>query len=546
MAKAESAGREFRRLDFDPLRWIWRLLTSVRFALALIGFLSLVAVIGIAIPQVPFQMRGNQAAIDAWLTFQSEAHFGFLTDSMYRLGLFDIFRSFWFLFGLYVLVASVCVCTANRLAPIWRNISRPQTRVPDDYFERGQPVIEVEVQSSDALVRQLRRRRYRVVTASEGSTTYLFADRLPWAQMATFISHLALILFLAGGLVTAITSREQQIFVAEGESGAAVFAPTDRDHMQVYVEDAVGSFDDEGFPLDFRTWLIVYQGGSEVARGVTTVNDPLEYGGYRFHQSAYFPDGAALQIRDLTSGRLVYDEVLALTSETAAPRVVVRNAAGDVLVDDLIVPTDFIADAAGTLITVPGTGQQFWVGAQRLQLTESWQLIVLETSSQNGARGVIRQGEEGELGGLRFTFVELSTIPSTTVGDLPGADSQSVVELSSGPLGPLLTLGPVSGRALALSPNQAVALNGYEYTFLGQREFSGITVRRDPGSTLIWIATGLFLLGLALTFYIPRRRLWGKITSGQAAFRGLGGRAKAIEGEVRQAAGAAFVEPIEE
>ena len=543
MANAERAGRESRRLEFDPIRWSWRLLTSVRFALVLIGFLILVALIGIAIPQLPIQMRDNPAAIDAWLAFQSETRFGFLTESMYRLGLFDVFRSLWFVVGLYLLVASVCVCTANRLPPIWRNVSRPQTRVSGGYFERGQPVIEVEVLSSDALVRQLRRRRYRVEVASEGSAVHLFADRMPWAQLATFISHLALILFLAGGLVTLVTSREQQIFVAEGEPGAAVFAPTDRDHMQVYVEDAIGRFDDSGFPLDFRTHLVVYQGGSEVARGVTTVNDPLEYGGYRFHQSAYFPDGAALQIRDLSTGRVVYDEVLALISEAATPRVLVKDTAGNVLLDDLIVPTDFIGGAAGTQITIPGTGQTFWLGAIQLEAPQVWQLILLETGRQAGAREALEVGEERRIGNLTFTFAGISAVPSTAVTDLPGAEGSSIAELSDGPEGPLLTVGPVLGRALTLSPQEPVALGGYEYTFLGRREFSGITVRRDPGSMFIWIATGLFLIGLALTFYTPRRRLWGKIESGQAAFRGLGGRPKAIEGEVRQTAAAALAEP---
>src|SRR3989304_2712577 len=72
--------------------------------------------------------------------------------------------------------------------------------------------------------------------------------------------------------------------------------------------------------------------------------------------------------------------------------------------------------------------------------------------------------------------------------------------------------GAVRGRARARAPGRPVPLGGYEYTFEGQREFAGLTVRRDPGSTFIWVATGVFLLGLALTFYTPRRRLWGKIT----------------------------------
>ena len=128
-------------------------------------------------------------------------------------------------------------------------------------------------------------------------------------------------------------------------------------------------------------------------------------------------------------------------------------------------------------------------------------------------------------------------MPSLVVKNLPGAQgSESVAELSDGPTGPVLTVGPVAGRALALAPGQKVTVGDYEYEFGGKRAFSGITVRRDVGATFIWVATGVFLLGLALTFYTPRRRLWGKIAAGEAAFRGLGGRALAIEKEIREVA----------
>jgi hypothetical protein len=535
MANAQTAPLSRRWSENDPLRGLWRLLTSVRFALGLITFLAAGALIGIVIPQLPIEMRDNPVAVDAWLAFQAE-RFGFATEAMYRAGLFTVFRSVWFLSALAVLVGSVCVCTANRLPPIWRNVFQPQTRVPDDYFERGQPVTSVAAPDVETLSDALRRRHYRVATTQEAAATYLFADRYPWAQFATFVSHLALILFLAGGLVTVLTAREQQVLAAEGETGTAIFAPGDRDHMQLYVEDAVGRFDETGFPLDFRSHLVVYQDGVEVARGVTTVNDPLEYGGYRFHQSAYFPDGAALRVRELATGRVVYDEVLALTSEAATPRVVLRDAGGTVLLDDVIVPTDFIEQAAGTRVFVPALGREFWIGARPGNEREGWQLIVFETANPLGARGVLSEGERHDIGGASISFVGMTSVPSTVARGVPGAIPEAAAELSEGPSGPLLTLGPIAGRALALSPGEPVAIGDYEYTFGGKREFAGITVRRDPGSTLIWVATGLFLLGLALTFYTPRRRLWGKIAAGQAAFRGLGGRAMAIDKEIRQAA----------
>ena len=541
MANIGTATRP-RGLEVDPMRWLWRLLTSVRFALAIIAVLAGAALLGIVIPQLPVEMRGNPAAVSAWLQFQ-EDRFGFLTDPMYRLGLFEVFRSVWFTAALATLVVSVCICTANRLPPVWRNAFQPQTRVPDEYFQHGASAASLGPDGPAGVVRELQRRRYKVQIKSEGGVTYLFADRFPWAQMATFVSHLALILFLAGGLVTVMTAKEFQVFAAEGESGSPVFRTSDRNHMQLVVEDAVGVFDASGFPLDFRTSLIVYQDGREAKRGITTVNDPLKYGGFSFHQSAYFPDGVALQVREVATGRLVYDEVLALTSGALTPRVVFRDAGGAVLLDDVIVPTDFLGGAAGTTVAVPGVGREFWVGglpgSGGAGQAEGWQLVVYETARPDGARGVLAEGQRQQLDGLSILFVGMTTVPSTTATGLPGADSESVVELTDGPLGPLLTVGPVQGQALALSEGEPVVLGPYTYSFAGQREFAGITVRRDPGSMFIWVATGLFLVGLALTFYTPRRRLWGKIIGNEAVFRGLGGRASAIDREINEAAGRA-------
>ena len=534
MAEASRAAPRVRWSDFDPFRLLWRGFTSVRFALALIAFLAFSSFIGIVIAQLPNEMRGNPAAEAAWYQLQQQHYGSFLADLMNRLQLFDVFRSVWFVLGLAALVASVCVCTANRLPPIWRNVFQPQTRVPDDLYTRADSTINVEGADAAVITRELRRRHYKVTTNVDGENTYIFADRYPLAQFATFISHLALILFLAGGFVTLITAREQQIFVAEGEPPAPVFGLTDKDHMQVYVKNAVGTFDASGFPKDFHTDLIIYQNGKEVKSGTTSVNNPLSYGGYLFHQSAFFPDGADLQVRDVTTGNLVYDEVLALTDTAPTPRVVVRDAQNNLLLDDTIVPTDFLGEADGTLVQIPDDGRQFWIGARPSSAKDGWQLVVYDTGDQNGT--VMSEGEKKDFSGLSFSFVGVESVPSAVVDMLPGGTNQGVAELSNGAQGQVLTVGTVGGHALALAPNQPVTVGDYQYIYTGKRNFAGITVRRDPGSMFIWVATGTFLLGLALTFYTPRRRLWGKIAAGKAAFRGLGGRRLAIEREIREVA----------
>ncbi|MEX1254021.1 MAG: cytochrome c biogenesis protein ResB [Dehalococcoidia bacterium] len=551
MARAEApqrAGLRFGWRGVDPLLPIWRLLTSVRFALALLGFLAVAGLLSIVLPQVPAPMRGNEAAISAWLEVQ-KGTFGPFTEPFYRLGLFNVFSARWFLGGLAVLVISVCVCTANRFAPTWRNVTRPQERVPDGFFDRAAtnraslPAVE---NGADRLEATLRARRFRVKRFEEAGATYLFADRFAWAQLATFVSHLALIMFLAGGLISRVGGYTNALFVAEGTT-SPIFAVSHPSQMQVEVVDAVGKFDAAGTPLDYRTELVIYQGGREVARGVTTVNSPMSYGGYRFHQAGYFGEGAGLRVQDASTGNTVYHEVLALEQLVPAAAIQVRDSQGRLLLDDVIVPTDFIDDASGTVITVPGDGSQFWVGLRPDAEQETWQMLVYPPDDVK-ASTLVPAGGTRSVAGLSFTFLEPTGLPSLSAPGLADDPDQSLVVMSQTPEGtPYLTaLGPVDGQALTLYPEQPVEIEGRIYTFEGRREFAGVEVRRDPGVNFIWVAAGLLLAGLMVTFYVPRLRLWARVRGGETSLAGLAEKSGAFQGEARQLAEALGTQVVSE
>lgn len=543
MARAEALegwSRAVRR--FDPLLPVWRLLTSVRFALVLIAFLVLAGLLGTVLPQIPSAMRDNLAAIRAWLAFQ-EGKFGPLTEPMYRLGLFNVFAAPWFLAGLGLLVVSICLYIVSRLPAAWRSVVGPQERVPDSFFERAANRLAFPTpaasEGGEGLSRRLeaalRRRRFQVRRFESGSATYLFADRFAWAQVGTFVSHLALILFLAGGLLSRLGGYEQSLLIGEGTS-QPVFAVSHPDQMQVEVIDAVGKFDAGGNPLDYRTELAIYQGGRQVARGVATVNDPLSYRGYRFHQASYFGEGVALRVRDAATGRTLYREVLPLEGLVPAPVITVRDGQGQVLLDDIIPPTDFIEGASGALITVPGSGRQFWVGVKADE-REAWRLILYERGEAS-TPSLVSAGGSYRAGDLEFTFREATGLPALRTAGIPGDNQQALVIMSETPeQTPYLTmLGPVDGRALILYPDQPVRMGDREYGFEGRREFAGIQVKRDPGANFIWVAAGLLLAGLMITFYVPRLRLWARVGSEKTVLAGLAEKSGSFQAEARRLA----------
>jgi cytochrome c biogenesis protein len=41
--------------------------------------------------------------------------------------------------------------------------------------------------------------------------------------------------------------------------------------------------------------------------------------------------------------------------------------------------------------------------------------------------------------------------------------------------------------------------------------YSGVIVKRDPGASIVWISFLLLIVGLSLTFYFPRRRVWAHL-----------------------------------
>jgi cytochrome c biogenesis protein len=61
--------------------------------------------------------------------------------------------------------------------------------------------------------------------------------------------------------------------------------------------------------------------------------------------------------------------------------------------------------------------------------------------------------------------------------------------------------------------DQGVSSNmeGMEFTFVRERQFSGFQLTRDPGNLLIWISSGLFIAGLVSVLYFTHRQAWVRI-----------------------------------
>ena len=67
------------------------------------------------------------------------------------------------------------------------------------------------------------------------------------------------------------------------------------------------------------------------------------------------------------------------------------------------------------------------------------------------------------------------------------------------------TDAPVAVRVV--SQGKPARIGGVDFTFVRERQFTGLIVARDPGSTFVWIGSTLLVLGICTVFFFPHRRV---------------------------------------
>lgn len=67
------------------------------------------------------------------------------------------------------------------------------------------------------------------------------------------------------------------------------------------------------------------------------------------------------------------------------------------------------------------------------------------------------------------------------------------------------TQAPVAIRVISQAKPTKIA--GLDFTFARERQFTGLSVSRDPGTTLVWIGSTLLVLGMSMVFFFPHRRV---------------------------------------
>ncbi|MGC5615245.1 cytochrome c biogenesis protein ResB [Georgenia sp. Z1491] len=474
------------------LRWAWRQLTSMRTAILLLLLLAVAALPGAFIPQ----QASDPAAVSQFRAERPE-----LSGWLDRLDLFDMYGSIWFQTVYVLLFVSLIGCIVPRIGVHVRSLRAAPPKVPGrltrfaGHSVRRDPT-RTPAELGEAARLALRRRFRAVVSAKDDGTVEVSAERGYLRETGNIVFHLALLAVLvAFGLGQMISYRGQAI-VVEGESFANSVVDYDSftagslvrtgslDPFVVRLDEFSSEFTLDAQARDFLAEVSVTRADGTAEAGDIAVNHPLNVDGTNIYLSGngYAP---RLTVHD-GAGEVAFSQPVPFLPEdgvyTSRGVVKVPDVSGDqeqLGLTGTFLPTA-IVDTAGTPVSIhpqpedPLLVLTLWVGDLGLDEGEPQNVYVLDTDRM---RQVYEPAADGSAGSAEGGQVPL------TIYLGPG----DTVELPEG-------LGSI--------------------TFEEELpRFVALDLRNDPTLPYLLAASIAAMLGLFGSLFVPRRRVWVRLTS---------------------------------
>ncbi len=443
-------------------RWLWRRLTSMRTALILLLLLGIAAIPGSLIPQ----RTSDAIKVSDFI----KANPG-LSQWYQRFGLFDVYGTAWFSAIYLLLFISLVGCLVPRAKQHWR-LWRDSPTDPPRNLERL-PSVETVPASIDVLDRAeaaLRSGRWRVrrgpdwvaaekgFTRETGNQIFHFAllgvlAAIGWGALAGWHGNVV----IREGTGFANTITQYDTFTAGRFSGSDQLPPFSV-QLQSFDVDFERGAAQRGAPRNFDARVVVKDSTGAARSESFSVNDPLEIDGTKVY----------------------------LLGHGYAPRLSIRDRDGNVVFDDSVVflPQDGNFSSEG-VIKAPD--------AQPEQL--GFRGLFLPTAAIDPQQGPISSFPAPD---------DPALVLEAFTGDL-GLDQgtpQNVYQLDDS------SLTPIGVRALRVGDTWRLPDGAGTVEFTGIDRYVSVKVGSDPGGNWALAFVGLAIVGICMSLFIKRRRLW--------------------------------------
>ena len=465
------------------LRNSWRQLTSMRTALVLLFLLAVAAIPGSVFPQ---------RAVDAQrVTAYYQAHPS-LAPWLERLGGFEVYGSPWFASIYLLLFASLIGCVLPRLRDHARALRQAVPDAPKrlDRLPFSSPELasgETPAEASSRVATVLHRQRFRTkVREHEDGSFSVSAEKGYLKETGNLLFHFALLAVLVGvGFGHWYGWHGNRILVAGSDQGFC-------DLLSQYDDSTLGprvdaadlpdfclkltnfraAYESTGQPKSFAATVSVTEGDGPAKTRTFTVNDPMRLHGANVHLIGH---GYAVTLR--------YTDRYGDTQTKVVP----------------FLPIDGMFTSEG-VAQFPDVNIDPKTNKRDPTLQVGFEGRYLPTVGTDGSATSAYPAENAPALFLTAYRGDLGLDVGT-----PG----SVYALDQGQIA-TGDLKNVSGaRPHELKPGDSWTLDdGTKLEFVGTRPYATLSIRYDPTQTLVLAGAALGLLGLMLSLFGHRRRVW--------------------------------------
>ena len=289
-------------------------ISSVRFGVSLLIILVILSMIGMLI------IQQNVQGFDTYFASLTPAErlvYG-------RLGLFDIYHSWYFNFLLLVLSLNIVLASIDRFPSAWSYIAKPKTWGTKKWLLAQQRSAEFEMVSvsghelAERISKTLRKNGFTPSVSEKNGQLYVFGERGKWNRLGAYIVHVALLTLFLGHFVALQTGFDADVRMVPGDTTDQIqmlqFELDKKEKFDVQVPftihcsdiqqkliDPRGSIEPTN-TLDWRTQIRIDDPEYGTTDADISMNRPFSYRGYRFFQAQTIPVGNARNVTlELTS-----------------------------------------------------------------------------------------------------------------------------------------------------------------------------------------------------------------------------------------------------
>jgi cytochrome c biogenesis protein len=263
---------------------LWNFFASVKLSVFLLLALAATSIIGTVVPQ----------NADPALYVRKYGEAGY--TMMYRLGIFDMYRSVWFQLLLALLLINIIICSAHRLQTTWKVLFPDRPAFSKARFRSARHRMEWTTPGTPDHLNQLFsnhiRKKFKTHRADADENGFvIFGEKGRWTRLGVYAVHLSVVLMVLGGLIGSIYGFDGHVSIPVGETRQVIRLNFDEGEKKLPFGIRCNDFSvthyESGLPKEYRSNLSIIRDDQVLMTEDIRVNAPLAFEGINLYQSSW-------------------------------------------------------------------------------------------------------------------------------------------------------------------------------------------------------------------------------------------------------------------